>query len=246
MRKIMKHPDREEIVKMLNEGESIRKVEAYLKKKHPKSKHLHLSTVTLQNFRKQHLQLEGKVLKDIQETVSTKDRQVVEEKRIEILENTNAYQDKINSIADTHLDVANKILRLDGIIESRMEYWYNAINSGEASPSQADKEMRQYMDRQMLLLQQYKKFVEGIADKTIDYNVNVSVMNDQIVLIRDAIRDVLVELDTDKAMLFMDRLSKKIGDLSYLPTQTKERPVSIAQLNSIDAEILEEDENENV
>ena len=98
-----------------------------------------------------------------------------------------------------------------------MEYWFNAVASGEESASKGDKELRQFMDRQMNLLAQYKKFVEGMADKTIDYNVNITVMNDQITIIRDVIRECIAEMDPEQGMLFMEKLNSRMHALSYRP-----------------------------
>lgn len=220
-KKILKHIEKDEIVRRLTEGESIRNIYKWLKDKYPNNKKLWISTVSLQKFRKDNLQLDGKVLKDIQEASQIQQRELEEQQRIAQLKSSNAYQDKINEIADTHLDVARKILQLDKIIDHRMEYWFNAIKSGEANPSQADKEMRSYMDRQMALMQQYKKFVEGIADQTIEHNVNITVMNEQISVIRDVIRDVMTEFDPDTAMRFMDKLNKRLESLSYSPPEQK-------------------------
>lgn len=239
-KKIMKHPDKEEIIRMLNEGESVRKIAAWAKEKYPTNKGLHLSTVTLQKFRKENLQLKGKVLKDIQEAAVVQKRHVEEQQRQAQLESTNAYQDKINEIADTHLDVSRKLLQLDKIIGERIEYWFNAIQSGDAAPHQADKEMRQYMDRQMAMLQQYKKFVEGMADKTIEHNVNITVMNEQIAVMRDAIRDVMLEFSPDIATIFMDKLNKKLNNLEYSPESPEE--VSTKKLNIIEAQILSDED----
>jgi len=237
-KKIMRHPDKEEVIRRLNDGESVRKVAAWTKEKYPTNKRLHLSTVTLQKFRKSNLQLEGKVLKDIQVATETQKRAIEEQQRTAQLESTNAYQDKISEIADSHLDVARKILQLDSIIESRMEYWFNAIGSGESTPSQADKELRQYMDRQMLLLQQYKKFVEGMADKTIEHNVNVTVMNEQIAMIRDVIRDVIATFDPDTALLFIEKVTDRLGPLEY--SATPAALVDPRVLDAVEAEIIED------
>lgn len=240
MSKILRHPDKEEILKRLNDGESIRKTYAWLKEKYPNNKKLWVSTVSLQKFRKDNLQLDGKVLKDIQEAATVHQRALEEQQRTAQLESTNAYQEKINEIADTHLDVARKILQLDTIIETRMEYWFNAIKSGDALPQQADKELRQYMDRQMVLLQQYKKFIEGMADKTIEHNVNITVMNEQITLIRDVIRDTLEEFSPDTAMIFMERLNKKLNNLEYAPEQIEK--VGVNNLKAIEAQVLSDEE----
>ena len=145
-KKILKHPDKEEIIGMLNDGESVRGIEANLKKKYPNNKSLWLSSVTLQKFRKDKLQLEGRVLKDLQEVGRSQKQQTEEKERQHTLETSNAYNKKLNEIVDSKLDVARKILQLDTVIESRMEYWFNAVSSGEESASKGDKELRQFME----------------------------------------------------------------------------------------------------
>ncbi len=219
MSKVLNHPDREEIIRRLTEGESVRKIVAWLAEKYPNAKHLRLTNPTVQSFRKENLRLEGKVLQDIQEKRVVVQRAVREQQMQATLESTNAYQDKINEIADSHLDVAKRILQLDAIIGNRMEYWFNAISKGDATPQQADKEMRQYMDRQILLLQQYKKFVEGIADHTVEHTINIKIFNDQIVIFRDIIRDILSDLEPEKAIRFMDMVNRRLSIAAYDPVR---------------------------
>lgn len=235
----MKHPDKEEIISKLNDGESVRAVEAWLKEKYPNNKNMWITSVTLQTFRKDKLNLEGKVLKDIQEAKEVEKRKIEETMRQRQLEATNAYQDKINEIANTQLDVHTQIAQLNSVVESRIAYWYNMIASGEELPAKADTELRKYIDQQVSILQQYKKLVEGMADKTIDYNVNVTVFNDQISLIRDAIRDTIAELGTEQAMVFMDKLSRRLNRTSYRPDGKPEQ-IDLKKLQDIEYELLPE------
>lgn len=214
-KKILRHPDKEEIIEALSNGESVRKIEADIKEKYPRNKKLWLSSVTLQSFRKKNLQLDGKVLRDIQEAKQLKEQQEREQKKQEQLEASAAYRKKINEIADSKLDVARRILELDRVIESRMEYWFNAVASGEEVASKGDKELRQFIDRQMNLLAQYKKFVEGLADKTVEHNINVTVVNDQLRVIRDVIRECIGELDPAAALVFMEKLENRLNNTSY-------------------------------
>lgn len=236
-RKILNHPDKEDIIRMLTNGASTRSVEDKLKEKYPKDKSKHISWITIQNFRKEHLKLEGKVLQDIQDAATVQKRQIEETIRQRQLEATDAYKNKINEIADSKLDVARKILQLDTIIESRMEYWYNMIASGEETASKGDNELRKFISQQMELLGQYKKFVEGMADKTVDHNININIMNDQISVIREVIRECMAEFGPDKAMIFMDRLNHKLNNASY-------RPNLLGPSESVDAEDLKEIEYE--
>lgn len=231
----MRHPDKEEVIRMLNDGESVRKIEAHFKEKYPNNKKLWLTSVTLQKFRKENLQLNGKVLQDIQK-VRSEQKAIIEEQMLQRqIASTNAYQDKINAIADTHLDVATKIAQIDSIVSSRIEYWYNLLASNEKLPAKADQELRKYVDQQLEVLQQYKKLVEGMADRTVDYNVNVTVLNDQVSLIRDAIRDVLAEFDVEISMKFLERLNVKLQQVSYRPESL--RTVDIQEINEATTEL---------
>ena len=228
----MKHPDKEEIISKLTNGESVRNVEAWLKEKYPKNENLWVTSVTLQGFRKANLQLEGKVLKDIQEAGKLQKQKTEECVKLQQLEMSDAYKKKINEIADTKLDVARRILELDSLIEDRMEYWFNAIKSGDEKASTGDKELRLYMDRMMNLMTQYKKLVEGLADKTIDHNVNITIVNDQINIIRDVIRECMLEISPEQAMLFMDKMNKRMNELNY-------RPLDVAPLKLDDLQEAE-------
>jgi len=237
-RKISQHPDREEIIRKLTDGESVRTMEAWLKEKYPDKKNLQLSHVSLQNYRKAHLNVHGKVLKDIQEAKAIEDRKIQETMRQRQVESTNAYQDKINSIASEHLDVTKQIIQLNAVVEKRIEYWYNTIESGQELPAKADIEMRKYIDQQISILQQWKKLVEGMADKTVDYNVNVTVFNDQISIIRDVIRETIADLGPEQGIVFMDKLNKRLGKTFYRPTEQRKEPVNIKELQDIDYQLL--------
>jgi len=241
-KKILSHPDKEDIVRMLTEGESVRNIEANLKVKYPTNKGLWLSSVTLQKFRKDSLNLDGKVLKDIQEAAQSQRRQIEETMRQRTLESTDAYKKKISEIADSKLDVARKIMQLDSIIDSRMEYWYNMVASGEESAAKGDNELRKFMTQQMELMGQYKKFVEGMADKTIDHNINVTVMNDQIAIIRDTIRECMAEFGPDKAMMFMEKLNNRFNSISYRPNDLTQVPVNIEDLHDVEFEISDDED----
>lgn len=242
-KKIMKHCDKEDIIRKLNDGESVRAVEGWLKEKYPTNKNMWVTSVTLQTFRKDKLNLEGKVLKDIQEAKEVENRKITETMHQRQLEATNAYQDKINEIAETQLDVHTQIAQLNAVVESRIAYWYNMIASGEELPAKADTELRKYIDQQVSILQQYKKLVEGMADKTIDYNVNITVFNDQIHLIRKAIRDTIAELGTEQAMIFMDNLNKRLGETSYRPSDKSTDQFNLKKLQDIEYELLTDGES---
>jgi hypothetical protein len=216
--KIERHPDLEEITARFMAGESIRDVHKWLNAKYSRSStHNKLSMPTLNAYRKGTLKLDGKVLKDIQDAKREKDKQFELQYTEQIASGTNAYVEKINQIASSQLDVSARILQMDAVVGDRIEHWYNLIKSGEQLPAKADHELRKYVDQQLLILQQYRKLVEGMADKRVDYNVNITVMNEQILSIQGVIRDLICEeLGPEKAIEFLGKLSDRLNPGSAL------------------------------
>lgn len=92
------------------------------------------------------------------------------------------------------------------------------------------------MDRQMTLLGQYKKFVEGLADKTVDHNINITVFNDQIAVIRDVIRECIADFEPERAMLFLEKLNQRMADTTYRPQGLPE-PVKLEDLQEAEFEV---------
>jgi hypothetical protein len=195
------------------EGESVRSVHTWLEQKYSKSsRHNRVSIPTLQAFRKETLKLEGKVLGDIIEAKKLRD---AEEEAIvaeQIVKGTSAYRETIEKIADKSLDVATRLIQLDAVVGDRIEHYYNLLKSGEAVPEKAEYDLRKYIDQMMALNRDWKKMIEGMADKRIDYNVNVTVMNEQVHELQSAVMDLIrEELDPEKAIDFMEKLSNRLG-----------------------------------
>jgi hypothetical protein len=63
------------------------------------------------------------------------------------------------------------------------------------------------------LMQDWKKYIEGVADKKIEHNINISVVNEQARVLKEAVLDVLQELNPDLISVFVDRLDIKMRQL---------------------------------
>jgi hypothetical protein len=180
--KVLKHPDKEEIISKLLNGESLKDVERWLSKKYPRKKRLHISYMTLQKFRKEHLNLEGDVLEDIKN--KRKVRQKVEDDAEQqlIITSSNAYQEKLEEIVDTEVDVTRRLLEMEKLIASRMEYYYNLLSLG--GDIKDDKVFLEYINAMRNLLQDWKKYIEGFKDIRVENNINVMVVNQQVNILK--------------------------------------------------------------
>jgi cysteinyl-tRNA synthetase len=231
--KILRHPDKEDIIKKLLDGESVKTIESWLKDKYPKRDSLHVSYVTLQKFRKEHLNLHGDILESIKNARidSEKDASAAEAKVI--LAQSDSYQKKINEIADTELDVTRKLKEMDALVTSRLEFYYNALASNNGDIKH-DKVFLEYLNMYKGILQDWKKYIEGVADKTIEHNININVVNKQVNILKGVVFEVLQDLDPTLIPLFVEKVNQKMLKMEYDSEEYR-------QLGVMDAEFTETD-----
>jgi len=206
-KKVLNHPDKEDMIKRLLGGDSVKEVERWLKEKYPRSKRLHVSYMTLQKFRADHLNLKGDVLGDIKNRRTELDREAVEAETKMVLQNSSAYQQKIEEIAEGKLDVSRRLLEMDSLINSRLEFYYNLLENG--GTLREDKIFIEYINTMKGLMQDWKKYVEGVADKRIDHNININVVNEQARILKETVIDVLGEISPELITVFVERLDAR-------------------------------------
>jgi hypothetical protein len=228
--KVLNHPEREEIIKKLVSGDSLKSVEEWLKKKHPRTPRLQISYMTLQKFRKEHLHIEGEVLDKIKQARREQGQESEELEARAIIVASSAYQDKINEIVSNELDANRKLLEMSALIGARMEYYFNSLNQG--SNIQQDKMFLDLVNAQRGLVQDWKKFVEGVADKKIEHNINVSVINEQVTVIKSIVFEVLQEMSPELIPVFVEKVNSRLENTRH-GTPTYE---SYQQIEVIDAE----------
>ena len=211
--KVLKHPDKEDIVKKLLNGDSVKEVERWLKKKYPRSRRLHISYMTIQKFRANYLNIKGEVLEDIKNKRAEIQKDVDDAETRMILSNSTNYKDKIEEIASSELDVSKRLLELDALITSRIEYYYNLLQNGGSI--REDKIFLEYINTLKSLMQDWKKYIEGFADKKIEHNVNISVINDQVKVIQEVMYEVLQEMSPELIPIFVNRVNSRVENMEY-------------------------------
>jgi len=215
-KKILNHPDKEELIKKLLEGDSVKQVESWLKDKYPRTRRLHVSYMTLQKFRGEHLNLKGEVLDDIKNRRTEVDKAATEAEARMIIKASSSYQQKIDEIATSELDVAKRLLEMDSLINSRIEYYYNLLQEGGSL--REDKIFIEYINTMKTLMQDWKKYIEGVADKKIEHNININVVNEQARILKEAVLETLQELSPELVSIFIDRLDVKMDELDGTET----------------------------
>jgi len=214
--KITKHPDREEIIKMLLNGDSVKSIDAWLKTRYPKpqEKKFHISYMSLQKFRSEELNLKSNILEDIKKKKKTDELASADEEMKSVALNSTAYQAKLNEIVSQEMDVSRRLLEMEKLISARMEFYYNQLAAGTHIKG-GDEVFLGYINAMRSIMQDWKKYVEGFADKKVEHNVNISVVDDQLKIMKEVVVDVLRDMDPNLVLIFMERINRKMSLLKH-------------------------------
>jgi hypothetical protein len=213
-KKILTHPDKNKIIKLLTEGVGVREVSKQLKEKYPRNTKLQVSANSLQEFRSQHLNLEKEALEEIKKANSEAKEAKAFVKDHGVVKSMPAYRERIKEIIDYKVDIHNELKELILLGKSRIEALFDKAASGEATINE-EKNLQTYMSNLQSNLERYAKYVEGFADKTIETNVNITVIEDQMLAMREAVKETLEEMDGEMAVRFLEKLNQKITTLSF-------------------------------
>jgi hypothetical protein len=213
--KILSHPDKNTIIRMLTRGQGVRSVAKFLKEKYKGEKQYHISAPTLQKFRKQKLNLEGEALEAIKHASREKTQLKEDKKEDTKLRRLPAYKEKIKEVIDYHVNIQNELKELMVLAKSRMEDLFDKAARGEITINE-EANLQKYFLIITTTIERWAKYVEKIADKTVETtNVNITVIEDQMSIMREAVRETIEEMDPEMAIKFIDRLNNKITVLSY-------------------------------
>lgn len=211
-KKVLSHPDKEEIISKLLDGESVKTVESWLKDKYPRKKRYHISYMTLQKYRKDSLNVKGKMLEDIKNKRAELVKKQTQEDLVQESQYSNAYQNKLDEIVTKEIDVQRRILEMDKLINSRIEYYFNILQLG--GDLKIDRIFLEYINTMRALMQDWKKFIEGFKEVNVENNINITVVNQQVTIIKQAVCDVLSELQPEVVPLFIEKVDQQMNTIN--------------------------------
>jgi hypothetical protein len=131
--KILGHPSKNLIVRMLTQGRGVRAVAKELKNMYPNDKKLQLSVPTLQKFRKEKLNLEGDTLDAVKQ--ATKEKRLIKQEKKEDtqLRKIPAFRDAVAKAVNMHVDIRQELQELLTTVKSRVEDLFDKAANGSLS-----------------------------------------------------------------------------------------------------------------
>jgi hypothetical protein len=128
-----------------------------------------------------------------------------------IVQSSNAYRQKIDEIASSELDVTRRLLEMDRLVNSRIEHYFNLLETGGSIKE--DKIFLEYVNTMKSLMQDWKKYIEGFADKKIEHNINVNIVNEHARILKETILEILREMDPKLIPTFVEKVNYKMRQL---------------------------------
>jgi len=243
--KIMTHPHKNLITKLLLDGKGVRHVRKVLQEMFPDDKSKWLSVPTLQSFRKEHLKLEGDALDDLKKAKRQHTNDKALQKEHTQVKNLPTYKQKLLEAVDLHVDIKRGLVGMERLITARLEDLFDSAQRGEATIDK-EKLLQGYFDRYFIMIDKWAKYIDKVADFRVEANINVTVIQEQMAVLRQAVHELLQEMDPELAIGFLNRLNLQVRDLTYRPTTSG--PPSVRSLTvmrdeiAADAEIIGDSE----
>jgi hypothetical protein len=215
VKKILEHIDREEIISKLIIGISPSDIHDWLSAKYtsPAEKKFVISLSTLKTFKDNHLDVYQMIKDDIQKTKQLSSLEQDAELELAVKDNP-TYKSKMMELASKEIDVRKIIAQLATAIEIRFGQYFDEIQLDPRNlNTRTDRVLIEFAETLGNLLEKYFKFTEAPQNIGVQNNVSIQIVDSQVMIIHEAIRETLSELDLESSFLFMDRLNEKMTKL---------------------------------
>jgi hypothetical protein len=215
LKKILEHPDKDEIISKLVIGISSKDIHDWLKAKYTnvsESKFV-IAEKSIKNFQDNYLDIYNLIQEDI-----TKSKQSIatgtEEQLMLSVQNNATYKSKMLELADKEIDVRKIISNLCIAIETRLAQVFDEIQEDPRNiNTRVDRLLIEYADTLGNILEKYYKFTESPANQIVQHNVTLQVVDQHISVFHDVIKEVLSQMDLETSLYFMEVFNQKMEKL---------------------------------
>lgn len=222
---IQDHPKYEEIVSKLVTGVDPIEIQTWLKMLYPEDSALVLSLSILEDFQKSGFtDFYGNVQADL---LAVKQGKQIDKKVSRALLDNRTYQERLNTIAEEELnkniDIKRRLNVMEKMIGDRFEQLFDIIQENPKG-SKGDHVLLRYMDIWLRTIEFYNRAVNNAPDQIIQHNHSIEYFDKRASLVQDAVRDVLMEMDPELSLVFVDKLNAKMEELQITDPKAKGPP----------------------
>jgi len=215
LKKILDHPDKDEIIAKLVLDYPPKDINEWLKAKYTnvsESKFV-IAEKSIKTFKDSYLDVYNMIREDMIKTkqaiaTSTEDQMEL------AIKNNPTYKSKMLELAGKEIDVRQMVAHLCLAVETRLGQVFDVIQEDPRNiNTRVDRVLIEYGELLGGILEKYYKFTEAPADQIIQHNVTLQVVDQHISVFHDVIREVLSQMDLETSLYFMEVFNEKMAKL---------------------------------
>ncbi len=244
LKKILEHPDKDEIIAKLVLDYPAKDIHDWLAAKYTNVSEAKfvVAEKSIKVFKENYLDVYSMIREDMLKTKQAVATSTEDQLELAVKSNP-TYKSKMLELAGKEIDVRQMVAQLCLAIETRLGQVFDEIQEDPRNiNTKIDRVLIEYGELLGGLLEKYYKFTENPADLVIQHNVTLQAVDQHISVFHDVIRDVLSQLDLESSMLFMEIFQDRMAKLK-MPTQ--EQPLN-TDMKLAEAKLLNETINKKL
>lgn len=244
LKKILEHPDKEELISKLIIGVSPKDINEWLKYKYTnvsESKFV-LSEKSIKTFQDTYLDVYNIIQEDLIKTKSA--IAVSKEDELQLtVQNLPAYKNIMLKTANEELDIRRIVKNLCIAVETRLSQVFDEIQEDPRNiNTKVDRLLIEYAEVLGNILEKYYKFTEAPSEQVVHHNVTLQVVDQHISVFHDVIKDVLSQMDLETSLYFMEVFNEKMAKLKMPDKQDSPN----SEMRLAEAKLLNETINKKI
>lgn len=244
LKKILEHPDKDEIISKLIIGIPPKDVYDWLSAKYTNVSEAKfvIAEKSIKSFQDNYLDIYNTIQQDLAKTKIAVASSAEEELELAV-NNLPAYKSIMLKTANEELDIRKIIKNLCIAVETRLAQVFDEIQADPRNiNTRVDRLLIDYAEALGNILEKYYKFTETPTDTVVQHNVTLQVVDQHISVFHDVIKEVLSQMDVETSLYFMEVFNDKMSKLK--PPAEKE--IANTDVRLAEAKLLNETINKRL
>lgn len=236
-KKILDHPDKDEIIAKLAIGIPASDINDWLKNKYININDAKfvLSEKIIKSFKNTYLDFYNDMHADL--ALVKNNLNSSQELEISVKDNP-AYKDALVKMANGELDIRTMIATLAINVETRIAQIFDLIQEDPRNANtKIERLLTEYVDKLGSLLEKYYKFTEAPADHVIQHNFTIQTVDQHISVFYDVIKETLAQMDVDTSLYFMEVFNEKMNKIKFNNKDQISTEVKLAEVKVLNETI---------
>lgn len=244
LKKILEHPDKDEIISKLIIGTSVKDIHEWLEAKYTNVSETKfvIAEKSLSSFHENYLDLYNMLKEDLGKTKSSLSLSVEDELQLAVQDNP-TYKSAMVEMATNELDIKKMLGRMIISIETRAAQIFDEIQADPRNVNtRTERLLIEYFDKLGMNLERWSKYVLQTPDQVVQHNVTIQHMDQHVQVLQEAIRETLAEIDNEASLIFLEKLPEKFAKLKLM----SEKAPAPTEVRLAEVKILSEEINKKL